>query len=131
MSETNLRAAFDSHLATMADSPPVAWEGKDFTPTNAAYLESFLLPAETIAVGVEQGGSDVLAGLYQVTVNVPKNSDKNTWLTETAKVKARFARGTILNVGGTRVIMSKTWSNAAQISDTYYRVPISIRYRAI
>ena len=131
MSESNLRQALDGHLYTMADAPAIAWEGKNYTPSNSIYLQSFLLPAETISVGVEAGGSDVLAGLYQVTVNVPKNSDKNVWLTETAKVKARFARGTILNVGGTRIVISKTWSSTANISETYYGVPISIRYRAI
>lgn len=131
MSETNLRAAFDGHLFTMTDAPAIAWEGKDFAPNNIIYLEPFLLPSETIAVGIEQGGSDILAGIYQVIVNVPKNSDKATWLAETEKVKARFARGTILNVGGTRVVLSKTWSSPAMISDTYYSVPISIRYRAI
>ena len=131
MSETNLRAAFDNHLNTMVDAPAIAWEGKDFAPSNSVYLAPFLLPAETIGLGMESGGADVLAGLYQITVNVPKNSDKNTWINETAKIKTRFVRGTILNVGGTRVIISKTWSNTAIISDIYYSVPISIRYRAI
>ena len=131
MSETNLRAAFDGHLYTMVDAPAIAWEGKDFAPSNAVYLAPFLLPAETIGLGMESGGADVLAGVYQIMVHVPKNSDKSTWLAETAKVKTRFVRGTILNVSGTRVILSKTWSSTAIVSDTYYSVPISIRYRAI
>ena len=131
MSETNLRQALDGHLYTMPDAPQIGWEGKEFEPTNTIFLQSLLLPAETISVGIGSGGSDVLAGLYQITVNVPKNSDKNVWLTETAKVKSRFARGTILNVGGTRIVISKTWSASANISETYYSVPISVRYRAI
>ena len=131
MSETNLRAAFDGHLFTMVDAPAIAWEGKDFEPANNIYLQPFLIPAETIAVGMEASGSDILAGIYQIIVNVPKNSDKSVWLGETAKVKDRFSRGTILNVGGTRVVLSKTWSSPSMTSDTYYSVPISIRYRAI
>ena len=131
MSETNLRAALDGHLSTMTDVPVIAWEGKQFDPTIAVYLHAFLVPAETIAVGMEQGGSDILAGIYQITVNVPKNSDKSVWLAETKKVKDRFVRGTILDVGGTRIVLSKTWSSPAITGDTSYSVPISVRYRAI
>lgn len=131
MSETNLRGALDGHLNTMAAVPPITWENKGLDQDNQIYLSQFLLPAENQTVGVEAGGSDVLAGVYQVTVNVPKGADKATYLAETEKVKARFTRGLILNRSGTRIVIHKTWSNPARIDENYYRVPISIRYRAI
>ena len=130
MSETNLRAALDKHLNTMPDVLPISWENKGLDQSNVPYLTQFLLPAETISVGIEQGGSDVLAGIYQVTVNVPKGGGKSAYLTETEKVKARFPRSSKLEYSGTNVIIHKVWSNGATEDANFYRVPISIRYRA-
>lgn len=131
MSETNLRAALDNHLNTMTGAPPISWENKGLDQNGEVYLTQFLLPAETITVGQESGGSDVLAGIYQVTVNVPKGSGKAAYLTETEKVKARFLRGLKIDKNGTRIMIHKTWSNGALVDENFYRVPISIRYRAI
>ena len=131
MSETNLRAALDSQLNSITNPLPIAWENKAYTQNGEAYLTQFLLSAETITVGIEQGGSDVLAGIYQVTVNIPKESGKAAYLLETEKVKAQFPRSSILTSGGTRVVIQKVWSNSARIDETYYRVPVSIRYRAM
>jgi len=131
MSETNLRGALDSHLQAMVGAPAIAWENVKFTQNNQVYLSQVLLPTENITVGVEATGSDVLAGIYQVTVNIPKGTGKNAFLVETEKVKAHFKRGTILNYDGTRIIIHKVWSSPAQQDQNFYRVPISIRYRSI
>ena len=131
MSETNLRVALDNHLYTMTGSPPIHWEGKLFKPSNTIYLSQSLIPAETITVGQEAGGSDVLAGIYQVVINMPKDTDRNTWLIELEKVKARFVRNTILIEGATRVVITKVWSSPLMTDGAYSAVPISIRYRAV
>ena len=131
MSETNLRVALDNHLLTMTDSPPVDWEGVFFDPINTIYLSQSLLPAETITVGQEAGGADVLAGVYQITVNIPKGTKRNDWLVELERVKARFVRNTILVESGTRVVITKVWSSSLMTSGAYSLVPISIRYRAV
>jgi hypothetical protein len=130
MSETNLRIALDNHLYTMPDSPPVHWEGKFYKPSDAIYLSQSLIPAETITVGQEAGGSDVLAGIYQVVINIPKDTDRNAWLVEFERVKARFARNTILIESGTRVVITKVWSSPLITKGAYSSIPISIRYRA-
>ena len=131
MSETNLRAALDKHLNTMPGALPISWENKGRDQDNEKYLTQFLLPAENISVGVQEGGTDILAGVYQVTVNVPKGEGKASYLTETEKVKARFPRSSKLEYGGTRIMIHKVWSNGALEDENFYRVPISIRYRAI
>ena len=131
MSETNLRAALDSRLYNMVGAPPISWENRGLDQSNAVYLTQFLLPAETISSGVSIGSADVLAGLYQVTVNVPKGSGKNAYLVETEKVKAEFFKGLRIVQGDTAVIIHKVWSNSASMDENYYRVPISIRYRGI
>jgi len=131
MSETNLRKALDIHLNNMSGAPAISWENKEFDQNNQIYLTQFLLPAETISPGISIGSSDVLAGLYQVTVNVPKGADKATYLAETEKVKARFFKGLRLIEGSTAIVIHKVWTNAALTDDNYYRVPISIRYRGL
>ena len=130
MSETNLRVALDNHLYTMASSPRIHWEGKLFKPSDAIYLSQSLMPAETITVGQEAGGSDVLAGIYQIIINIPKDTDRNIWLVEFERVKARFVRNTILIESGTRVVITKVWSSPLMTDGAYSAVPISIRYRA-
>tara|TARA_R110000764_G_C10963798_1_gene378512 strand:- start:116 stop:514 length:399 start_codon:yes stop_codon:yes gene_type:complete len=131
MSETNLRVTLDNHLYTMPDSPPVQWEGKLFKPSNTIYLSQSLIPAEAITVGQEAGGSDVLAGIYQVVINMPKDTDRNIWLVEFERVKARFVRNTTLIESGTRVVITKVWSSPLMTDGAYSAVPISIRYRAV
>ena len=131
MSESNLRAALDVNLNSIVDGLPIAWENRNYTQTDDAYLSQFLLPAETIAVGVERGGSDVLAGIYQVMVNIPEGLGKHEALIETQKVKDQFPRSSTLEYNGTRVVIQKVWSNSALIDENFYRVPISIRYRAM
>ena len=131
MSETNLRVALDNHLYTMPSSPTVHWEGKLFKPSNAIYLSQSLMSAEAITVGQESGGSDVLAGIYQIIINIPKDTDRNVWLVELEKVKARFIRNTILIEGATRVVITKVWSSPLMTDGAYSFVPISIRYRAV
>lgn len=129
--ETELRKALDVHLNTMSGVPPVSWENKGLDQDNEIYLRQFLLPAETISPGISIGSSDVLAGFYQVTVNVPKGKDKSVYLAETEKVKARFFKGLRIVVGNTAVVIHKVWSNTALMDENYYRVPISIRYRGL
>jgi hypothetical protein len=131
VSETNLRIALDNHLYTMPSSPAVEWEGKFFEPNNAIYLSQSLLTAETITVGIESGGADVLAGIYQVVVNIPKGTSRNTWLVELERVKTRFVRNTILTESGTRIVISNVWSSPMMTGGAYSSVPISIRYRAV
>lgn len=131
MSETNLRSALDNRLYTMVGAPPISWENGSLDQNNQTYLSQFLLPAETISPGISIGSSDVLAGLYQVMVNVPKGSGKAAYLEETEKVKARFFKGLRIVVGSTAVVIHKTWSNTALQDENYYRVPISIRYRGL
>lgn len=131
MSETNLRTALDNHLYTMPSLPPVEWEGKYFKPENSIYLSQSLIPAETITVGQEAGGSDILAGIYQIIINTPKDTDRNVWLVELEKVKSRFVRNTILIEENTRVVITKVWSSPLITQGAYSSIPISIRYRAV
>ncbi len=130
MSETNLRAALDNHLHTMASLPDVDWLGQGLDQAGQIYYSVNVLPAEDITVGMESGGSNVLAGIYQITVNVPKNSGKAVYMTEIEKIRTRFARSQVMTYDGTTVALHKVFSSAEITDENYLRFPISIIYRA-
>ncbi len=132
MNETELRAALDDHLDRMTDVPPVAWENTgDLDQDDQIYLSTMLMPAEDITVGIELGGSDVLAGIYQIMINIPKGTGKEDHVVELERLRARFPRSLVLNEGTTRIVIHKVWANNAIVDDNYFRVPVSIRYRAM
>ena len=131
MSETNLRSALDGHLAAMPGAPPIDWENVGFDQNDQVYLSQMILPAEDISVGMEQGGTDVLAGIYQVMISTPKNTGKNTYVAEIERIKSRFARSSVIEFSGTRVAIHKVFASSAIVDDNYFRVPVSIRYRGI
>ena len=130
-SETNLSSALDGHLAGMPSAPPIDWENVGFDQDNRVYLSQVQLPAEDISVGMEVGGTDILAGLYQIMINVPKNTGKNAHKQELERIKARFVRSSTITFDGTRVVIHKVFASPAIVDDNYFRVPVSIRYRAI
>ena len=131
MSETNLRAALDQHLSQMASAPPIAWENAPFTQDGQTYLVQNIMPAQTQTIGMEQGGSDLLAGVYQVAVYAPKGRGKGAALTEVERITSRFTRGLTVTFGDTVVSLQKVWTSPSISTETHYIIPVSIRYRAI
>jgi len=131
MSETNLRAALDQHLNTMAGAPPIAWENRPFDPNDTIYLTAHLLPATPQSVGVESGGSDVAVGLYQITVNAKLGTGKAGYLPEVEKLVARFARSQTISYGDTTVALQLVYSSPAITGDNYFHIPVSVRYRGL
>jgi hypothetical protein len=131
VSQTNVSAALDKHLEEMPGRPAVAWEDVIFEQTDELYYEQTILPVEPTSVGIESGGTDVLAGIYQIMINAPKGLGKASYLVEVEKIKARFARSQVLTFDGTRVVLQKVWSNSAVPDATFYKIPVSIRYRGI
>ena len=130
VTDAELRAALDGHLNSMLDKPPIDWDNVGLTQDGGLYLSQNLLPTETITVGIEVGGSDVLAGIYQITVNAPKGAGKAVYSAEIDRIKAHFVRSSTISAGSGRIAIHKVWSNNAIPDATYYRVPVSIRYRA-
>lgn len=131
MSETNLRAALDGRLNSMPNKPRIVWENTRDKQTGGVYISQAYVTAEDIAVGIEQGGTDVLAGLMQLTVNAPKGGGKLAALTEVERIKARFPRGLRITQNGTAVVIHKVFSSPSLSDENYYRIPVSIRYRGI
>lgn len=129
MSDVELRQALDVHLSNMVGAPPIDFENVGLEQSNSIYLSQIIFPAEDIPVGTESTGTDILAGVYQVTVNVPKGTGRTSYMTEVDRVRNRFNRQQF-SAGSTKVTIHKVWTNSALSDENYFRVPVSIRYRA-
>ena len=130
-SELELIAGLNTRLNTLPDSPPVAWENVKYSPDGENYLEQRYLAAEGFTVGVSQGGADVLAGIYQITVNTKKSRGLAESATLVEAIRAHFARSSTLTQGDTRIVIHKVWSGAALPDEVYYKVPVSVRVRGV
>lgn len=128
--DSELRAALNKHLQDMTGRPPVDWENSSYTQTGTLYYSQRLLAAEGSYLGRAVGDDEVLAGIFQITINAPKGGGDAVTRAELERIKARFVQNSVLIYGGTRVVISKVWSNPGLSDESYYRTPVSIRYRA-
>lgn len=128
--DSELIAGLNRHLNDMAGRPPVDWQNSSYTQTGALYYSQRLIPAEPVEVGRAQGDDEMLAGIYQITINAPKGLGDTVTRAELARIKARFVARSTLVEGGTRIVISKVWANPPISDESYQRTPVSIRYRA-
>jgi len=128
MSEYALRKTLDVYLNDMAGRPPIGFENVAHDSNDELHYLTSYLTAEAQTVGVEPTGSDVLLGILQVTVCVPKDAGPGQVTTEIDRIKARFARGVPIEQNGIRVNIIKVFSGPAFSSGGYWRTPGSIRY---
>ncbi len=134
MSESDLRNGLGAHLAAMPGVPPIDFENVGLDPSTELYLSQRIFPAEDVTVGIEEGGTDILAGIYQIMINVPKpptDSGWGTYAAEIESIKAHFPRSGSIVSGSTRITFLKIFASGPLVDENYFRVPVSIRYRAI
>ena len=129
----NIQSALDGLLKDWADSQSitVAWENKGRpTDVGTPYLSSFLLPAETVAVGMADGSSNDFTGIYQVDVNVPAGKGTIDSRPLVDGLLTAFARGIERTVNNQKTRIEMSWRDPAIDGDAWYFVPVSIRYRS-
>lgn len=131
MNEADLRNGLDTHLNAMPDRPPIAFENNAFEQNDDLYLSQFLLPAEDQPVGIEEGGTDILTGIYQVNINARKNLGRGPYVAELERIKAHFPRSGSIVLNNTRITFIKIFASGPLIDENYLRIPVSIRYNAI
>lgn len=109
-----------------------AYENAPFNPqANEIYLRESILPARTVEVGIESGSTDNFSGIYQVSVNAPRDGHKTDAQTAVEAVEAHFVRGTVVAAEGVEVRVYRTYASAAIEQGDRYVVPVSIEYRAL
>ena len=115
----------------MADALPVAHENAAHDPDGAAFMEQTFTPSEGRLVGMSAGGSEVQAGVYQLLIKMPKGDGWGDAVDEVARIREHFTAEPILNEGTTRIIIERVWRSPSLPDDVYYKIPVSVRVRAI
>ena len=122
-----IAAALATRLNTLG--LPTHWEnGPSFTPpAGVAYLKESFMPGEAFPFGVFQ--ADILGGIYQVTVMIPKGATKGGSVAAVDAVLSAFPRGLRLVHDGQSVTVLTSWRSGGFESGDRWAVPISIRFR--
>jgi hypothetical protein len=70
---SDVHAALDSHLAALADLPPIAWENVQFdAPADGSvYLRVAFLPGQSSWASLGEGTATHERGVYQVGISAP------------------------------------------------------------
>jgi len=131
MSQSLIRAAFESRLKTWADAQtpiiPTAFENVSFTPPANRYLRAYLLPADTQSETYD-GLHRAYTGVFQVNIIMPLNAG-----TGAAQVIAD-AIGALYPVTFThstiRVVITRPMGNRpAFVDGDRFILPIYLAYR--
>ena len=129
---TDISAALDGRLNTLADSPPVAWENKEYTPTKSTlYLRPTNLAGSTTQSSLGTSGEDMNEGVYQVDVFAPAGRGKKAANDAADGVADHFKRGTDLTYNGRTVRVRSVSRGAGRNSNGWYQIPVIINYYAI
>lgn len=132
MSNTKIRAGFESPLATWAaaQSPPIpiAYENKTFTPPTARYIRAFLLPAQTDSVDL-QGAHRSYRGVFQVSLYMPTGTGAGAAELLVMAICALYPIR--IASSGLSIVLTRPMAARPAISDPdRYIVPIDCAYRA-
>ena len=64
-------------------------------------------------------------------INVPKDLGWQDYVIELEKIKSHFPRSGSITEGGTQIVFHKIFASPPLADENFFRVPVSIRYRAI
>lgn len=132
MSVVKITTLLENKLFSVAKSLglKVASENIQFDPPSGIYLQSFILPAETLGLGLA-GKMEVLKGVFQVNVSAPAGSGKTKPGAIVDAIIEAFPSNLELSDGEFSVYINSTPSQFPPIPDNVrYLIPISMSYRA-
>lgn len=131
MSESLIRAAFETRLNGMLPALATAFENVPYTPvTGTPYQQVFLLAAEpenpSVGAALERA-----IGIFQVTLFYPINAGPSPAWARGQAIKERFPRGLSMTSGAVTVHVTSTPSVArGESSADRYSVIVRARYKA-
>lgn len=127
------RTLLDAHLQTVSGLPYLETENTRYTPTNATWCRSTMLPAASIVSAWGGGVTLQLQGIYQVDVIAPwgTSTDQTNSLCKSI-LTAFFPGSTEITDGSSRVIVtSVSQLTAMEDKDNMlYMIPLQIQWIA-
>lgn len=128
MSLKTIRKAFETRIATWAATIPidVAYENVPYTPTNNAYVETFILPAQTSSRYLAQNDRSFI-GIVQINIHIPHNigpSNAHNYAESIATLYNLYIIEDTL-----KIYTQPAYELPAQTTDTHYILPMRIPYQ--
>jgi hypothetical protein len=131
MNYHDIRSLLDTQLQTVSDLPSLQTEnsrleliGNKKTP----WVRSTLLPAEPVDLNVGHIGKVSYRGLYQVDLMYPMGASAADANAMAAEVTDALPRGYMQTIGTGILQIDMSWQEAASIMDTWYVVPVVVRW---
>ena len=132
MNPNTIDAALESHLLTLANLPPIAWEDVSYKPVvNHAYLQVNQLRNTPIEYGI---ANDIREdrGILQVTVVCPGGNGKVAAVALASRVSEHFSIDLEIELAGYDLSIQNHPTVHTGIPDEgWYRVPVSIPWQTL
>ena len=130
MSLSNIRSALVQGVQAALPTTTVAWENKAFTKPATVWASFFLIPSTTEPSTLGAAGLDEHLGIAQVDLNVPLNTGEQAVLALAELVARYFYAGRRLTYDSTEVHVYGVGRNAGRLVDGWFRVSMTITWRA-
>lgn len=131
MSIKAIRTLLQDRAATIVGLPTQQRENThNVAVTNQPFTRTTLLPAESRNASIGTTGSVRRGGLFQLDLFYPSNAGTDSADDMADAALAAFSRGTILTDGTTTVTIELAWAEQGSIIETFYMIPIVIRWRS-
>lgn len=133
ITQFTVHKALRDRLVALPDSPALASSNKGYTPIpGAPYLRENVLPAQVNSVGLNDGSSDMMPGIYQVDVCTPAGGGAWQNLALCDAVAAHFSKGLRFSSAGQTIKVGTTTRSPGRTEDgEWYVVSLSIFFTVI
>jgi hypothetical protein len=129
---TNIRNALVAGFRTGAffSDANTAYENRTFTPGTAAWAAVHLMPNTPSATSIGVNGIDEHDGVFQVAIYYPINTGDGAANAKADAIAAVFKAGATFTSGGQAVVITRTGVGAGRNDAGWYRLTVSIYWRA-
>jgi hypothetical protein len=108
----------------------VAWENKAFTPPQAQpWMSFFFIPVDERILTLGAEGYDQIDGLVQIDLNQPSGTGEGATRKTINELRTCFKPRVLLYSGQSVTILSRT-RGGGRITDGFFRIPFTVRWRS-
>jgi hypothetical protein len=127
------RALLDAHLQTVSGLPDLETENTRYTPSNATWCRSTMLPAASNVAAWGGGVTLQLQGIYQVDVIAPWGTSTDQTNAICKSIVQAFFPGSASITDGTHTVIVTNVSQLTAIEDKnnmLYMIPLQVQWTA-
>jgi hypothetical protein len=124
---TDIEAALNSRLNSLASHPPIAWPNVRYNPSEGTtYLRPTVLPAQSGEATLD--GHTIERGIYQIDIYVPLEKGISTITTWMDNIRSHFPIGTNLTAGSSIIFIKNPRRSEFTREENWFSGYISFNY---